>query len=190
MLVNAFSIAFMTTDFIHHSRSGVNSNFDETTDLQGNHSYKVQVTLTDDDEWEAVVQGSMEVYIDGELVETKTFSSYDWQNSDDDARATDTESVWLYPETDCQLRVVIEMDTGDEWSYVLFDNLPVELENHALFYGISGVLGIIFILGFVLLHLRYYNESYFAQHGRKDTQIDRDETDESVDEELGVKYYD
>ncbi|MCK4567475.1 MAG: hypothetical protein KAU48_09220 [Candidatus Thorarchaeota archaeon] len=190
MLVFTFSTAFTITNYIHHSRWGVNSVFDETTELQGNHSYKVQVTLTDDDATNAIVQGSMEVYINDELVESRNFSDYDWPDSDEDARATDTESVWLYPETDCELRVVIHLDDGDEWSYVLFENLPMELVQQELFYGILSVLGIIVTLVLILMHVRYYGKSKLAKHERKDSPADTKILNDDTDEELGVEFYD
>jgi hypothetical protein len=190
LLTTTIMIAFTMNGYIHHSRGGVNAGLDETTDLQGNHSYKVQVTLTDNDPDNAEVQGSMEVYVDGVLVELRSLSDYDWPDADENARATDTESMWLYPESDCQLRIVIRMDTGDDWSYVLFEDLPEELEQQGLFYGITSVLGIVLILVLFLIHLHYYEKSYFAQHRQGEVPTDIDGCNEYSDESIGVEFYD
>ncbi len=135
-MINAFNIAFRMNEYIHHSRSGASSVYVDSTDLLGNHSYKVQITMTDVDDDNAIVQGSVEIFVNNELVTTLTFSDYDWPNGDDeDASASDSEEIWLYPDDDSILQVVIYMDGGDQWSYVLFEDLPIELEQQGFLYA-------------------------------------------------------
>ncbi len=173
-LVVAPRIGFTKTEYIIEQDWGIDSSFSQDMILQANHSYKIQITYHDSDDYVAEVEGTVLIYVNSELMNVLSFSNIDQKDIDENSiSVSDTELIWLYPDYNGELLITGQMIKGDNWSSIIYKDLPEDLDNQELLWAISTAIGIILVTIFVFAYLHFspkHNEGLVIECKEQDEE--------------------
>jgi hypothetical protein len=132
------------------TNNGVSSEFSQSMDLRGGHSYKIVVTMSDAGPGRAVVGGTVRVFVDLQLFETLTLTAQDeMELAEELMYADDTAIAWLYPENGSALYIEGVVEEGHNWNLRIYEDLPEYTDS----------------LDQVLVHLGFYSFAFLVLCG-------------------------
>ena len=118
--------------------------------LNGNHSYEIifgayDYSTTSD----AVVRVPFILYIDNiEILNTRLYSrdTFDHGEENDEAETHDSIYYYITPEEDVNFTLVGEMNSGDNWFFKIYQDVPSYIDTNFMICGIVIVFGVVALL--------------------------------------------
>jgi hypothetical protein len=165
---------------------GTSPSFSHSLTLHGDYDYMIHISVQDVQAQQAEVNGTLQVFLDSELVEECTLTAQEAAGTGEIyATVREEESVILPLEEEGELGLEWIMEKGDEWSIVIYRNPSAEMAELASAFTVIAIGGLILMLVF--------GAPYAAYVLGGEEESDRRPTwkeDEELEEELGVEFYD
>ncbi len=137
-------------EYLFHESRARTQTIEYSQILDGNHSYEIILGAYDySTTSDAVVRVAFILYIDNiEILNTRLYSrdTFDHGEENDEAEAHDSMYYYITPEEDVNLTLVGEMNSGDNWFFKIYQDVPPSIDTNFMICGIVIVFGIVALL--------------------------------------------